>query len=189
MINVTEFDKVIAISNTGPLISSFQCEKTDLLMLYFSLIYITNTELAELDSHGWLNEICKLIDDGFVKVIDDLTEQERELSIDIAKRIASDSDSGDIKWHSHLPEAEAIVLIAHREELMIDIILLDEKSARNIAKELKIVFTGFPGLLVKAGLDGYITQNEIRQLLKICQKCGTHYSDHLIDTIAKTCGR
>lgn len=189
MADTIKQQKLVATSNTGPLISALQCDKVDLLKLYFSLIYITASEVAELNKHGWSDEIQRLISSGSVVVIEQLTEQEKREASRLAKKVAKDQFSGDKNWQSHLPEAEAMVLMIKRKHLKIDIILLDEKSARNIAQEMKMNYTGFPGLLAKAGLDGLLTQDEMRNLLKTCQQHGTHYSNYLIETIAKTYGR
>lgn len=48
--------------------------------------------------------------------------------------------------------------------------------------------TGFPGVLARAGLDGLLTRDEIRQLLRACQEQGTHYGDELIDGVARRYG-
>ncbi len=107
----------------------------------------------------------------------------------MAQRIAADSTSDDSDWRNHLPEAEAIVLMQQRPHLMIAQIFLDERAARNVAQELGLRITGFPGVLGRAGLDGLVMQDEIRQLLKTCQQQGTHYSDAPIETVAQTYGR
>ena len=54
---------------------------------------------------------------------------------------------------------------------------------------LGLRLTGFPGVLGRAGLDGRVTQDEIRQLLKTCQEQGTPYSATLIETVAQMCQR
>jgi len=163
--------------------------RTDRLDRYFSVIYITASELAEFDKHGWTEEIHRLMDDGLVAVVEPLTEPEKEEAEWVAKQIADHPTSGDPDWQNHLPEAEAIVVMHRRTYLMIEQILLDEKAARNVAQEQGLRLTGFPGVLGRAGLDGLLTQDEIRQLLKTCQQQGTHYSDNLIETVAQTYGR
>ena len=95
----------------------------------------------------------------------------------------------DPEWRNHLPEAEAIVVVQQWTHLMIGQILLDEKAARAVAQELGLPMTGFPGIVGRAGVDGLITQNDIRQLLYTCKQQGTHYSDDLIETVARTYGR
>lgn len=186
MRETSEIDKIVVVSNTGPLISAFQCGRTDLLKRYFSMIYITSSELSELAVHGWTDEIRSLIREGFVEVFSELTDKELEQAKRVAKRIAAISTSED--FHEHFPEAEAIV-IAQRPDLTVDQILLDEKAARTVAKNLGLRITGFPGVIGRAGLDGLLKQDEIRQLLKKCQQHGTHYSNELIETVARTYGR
>jgi hypothetical protein len=159
---------------------------------------------------------------GFVSVVEELTEREKELAEGVAKRIAADPASHDPDWHNHLPEAEAIVLTQQRARLVVGQILLDERAARKVAQELGLPLTGFPGVVGRAGLDGLLTQHEnsggqgrrahsarypecvnlmhlgldglltqdeIRQLLHTCRQQGTHYSDELIETMARTYGR
>jgi len=186
---ITVVDKIVVISNTGPLISAFQCSRIDLLKRYFSVIYITASELTEFDKHGWADDIHGLINEGFVIVLEGLTARERELAEQVAKRIAAVPTSGDPDWRNHLPEAEAMVLMQQRVHLMVEQILLDEKAARNVARELGLRITGFSGVLGRAGQDGLLTKDEIQQLLKMCQQQGTHYSDELIQTVAQTYGR
>jgi predicted nucleic acid-binding protein len=130
-----------------------------------------------------------LINDGFVRVAEELAEREKELAENVARRIAADPTSRDPEWRNHLPEAEAIVLVQQRTHLMIEQILLDEKAARSVARELGLALTGFPGILGRAGMDGLVTQDDIRCLLHTCKQQGTHYSDELIDTVARMYGR
>lgn len=189
MAETAGIDKLVAVSNTGPLISAFQCGQTDLLKRYFLIIYVTTSELIEFDKHGWGDDIRRLINDGLMIVVRQLTEREKEQAEWVAKRIAADPTSGDPDWRNYLPEAEAIVLMQQRTYLMIEQILLDEKAARKVAQELGLGITGFPGVLGRAGLDRLVTRDKIRQLLKICQQQGTHYSDELIETAAQAYGR
>ncbi|HXF05941.1 MAG TPA: hypothetical protein VNM72_11075 [Blastocatellia bacterium] len=183
MTEAAQTDRIVAVSNTGPLISAFQSGRTDLLRRYFSVIYIPASELNELDEHGWANEIRELINDGLVKVVE-LTEQEKELAEHLAKRIAAESRDRD--WRNHLPEAEAMALMEERKSLAKQI-LLDEMAARNVAQERNLSVTGFPGVVDRAKVDGLLTPDQARQLLKTCQQQGTHYSDELIETVARSC--
>ena len=87
MTETVEIDKIIAVSNTGPMVSAFQCGRADLLKRYFSLIYITESELDELDAHGWIDEVNQLVAEGFVAV-EELTDLEKKQAEGFAKRIA-----------------------------------------------------------------------------------------------------
>lgn len=185
----TDVEKIIVVTDVGPLISALQCERVDLLKRYFSVMYLTVSELAELDRHGWTDEIRRLIHDGLVVVVELLTEAEKAAAEHVAKQIAADPVSGDLDWQHHLPEAEAMVVMQQRAGLMIEQILLDEKAARNVARMLGLRLTGFPGVLGRAGLDGLVSHADIRRLWTICQQQGTHYSDELIESVAQTYGR
>jgi predicted nucleic acid-binding protein len=189
LISDMNLKKITAISNTGPLISVFQCNRVDLLKLFFSVIYITASELIELEKHGWIDEVKNLINEGLIKVIDSLTEQEKVTSELIAKRIALNSSSSDPGWENHLPEAEAMVIMKYRSDLGIQLILLDEKVGRSIAKELNLTVAGFPGILSWAGKEQILTKDKIKNLLQICQKQGTYYSNRLIEDIIDIYGR
>jgi len=135
MAKPVETDTIVVMLNTGPLMSAFQWGRTDRLDRYFSVIDITASELAEFDRHGWMKEIRWLTDDGFMAVVEPLTEPEKEEAEGVAKRIAAHPTSGDPDWQNHLPEAEAIVVMHQRPHLMIEQILLNEKAARRVAQE------------------------------------------------------
>lgn len=118
-----------------------------------------------------------------------LTDSEKKQAEEVARRIAALPTSGNSDWDSHLPEAEAIVLMQRRSRLEFAITLLDEKAARHVAREMGLTLTGFPGVLGWSGRDGILTKQDIRQLLKTCQEQGTYYSDRLIETLAETYGK
>ena len=183
-----DIDHTTVASNTGPLLSAFQCGGVELLQRYVARIYITPAQLAEFDKHGVGDDIEALVIEGFVIVTSDLSEQEREKAEILASRIAAQPTSGDPDPAGHLPEAEMLV-IAARPELRCRIVLLDEKAARAVAEEIHQRFTGFPGILARAGLDGLLTKSGIRHMLKLCRQKGTHYSDALIEHVAETYGR
>lgn len=183
-----EIDKIKVACNTGPLISAFQCERLDLLRHYFEVIYIAPSQVAEFEKHGAGQELAALIRDKFVVVAEALTVDEQEQADRLARRIAAHPLSGDPDYHSHLPEAEMLV-IAARPELGCVRVLLDELAARAVAEEEGVHVVGFPGVVGRAGLDGLLTKNEIRFILTLCQQQGTHYSHQLIEHVAEKYGR
>ena len=155
---------------------------------YFKTIYIAPSQVAEFEKHGAGEELDGLIREGFVVLAEALTADEKERAGMLARRIATQPSSGDPDYHNHLPEAEAMV-IAARPEPECALILLDELAARAVAEEEGLRITGFPGVVGRAGLDGLLTRNDIRHLLGLCQKQGTHYSNRLIEHVAETYGR
>jgi len=183
-----EHEKTTAVSNTGPMISAFQCAKVDLLKRYFNAIYIVPSQLNEFERHGTGEQIRKLIREGFIIVASDLTAAEQVSAEEIARRIAASPSASVSDYQHHLPEAEAMVLM-QRQELNCQWILLDEKAAREVAEEMGLNIIGFPGILGRAGLDGLLSKHEIRHLLILCQQQGTRYSNVLIEHVAQTYGR
>jgi hypothetical protein len=160
----------------------------DLLRRYLVRIYVAPTQPAEFEKHGAGDELRSLVSEGFVVVAPTLTEAEKERAAELASQIAALPTSGDPNPAGHLPEAEMMV-IATRPELECKIVPLDEKAARTVADKSGLRVTGFPGILGRAGLDGLVSQNDIRQMLKTCQQQGTHYSNALIEHVAETYGR
>ena len=181
-------EKITVVSNTGPMISAFQCSRVDLLKRYFDVIYIVSSQLNEFERHGAGEQISKLIGEGFIIVASDLTTTEQAKSEEIARLIAASPSASVSDYQHHLPEAEAMVLM-QRRELNCQWILLDEKAAREIAEEMGLNIIGFPGVLGRAGLDGLLSKDEIRSLLTFCQQQGTRYSNALIEHVAQTYGR
>jgi len=98
---------------------------------------------------------------------------------------AEDSASQKAKVKAQKSKVENRISSAHRSRTA----LIDEKAARAAAQDLGLPMTGFPGVLGRAGMDGLVTQDDIRQLLHTCKRQGTHYSDELIETVAHTYGR
>jgi predicted nucleic acid-binding protein len=181
-------DRLIVAADTGPLLSAFQAGCTELLPQYFSTIFVVKSQLGEFQKHGAAIDIQRLIDDRLVVVITELTEEEKSNAAEIARRIALTPTCRDPVVENHLPEAE-LIAISLRSELQCEIVLLDEKAARAVAEEMGLKITGFLGILARAGVDGLLTKDEIRQMLKTCQSQGTHYKDSLIDFVAQTYGR
>jgi len=178
-------EKMVAIANTGPLISALQCGQIELLRRYFAA-YIPQSELAEFESHNVKDKIKALLDEGLL-VAQDLTPKEQEIAEDIARQIAGHPLAKVRDYQHHIPEAEAMVL-AGREELDCDAILLDELVAREVAQALGLPLAGFVAVLIKARLDGVLTMEEVRKALKTCQRKGTRYSDMFIDEIYRRYG-
>jgi len=179
-------EKMVAVANTGPLISALQCGRTELLRHYFATIYIPQSELAEFERHNVKDEIQALLDEGLL-VTQDLTSDEQETAQGIAKQIAGHPLTKVRDYQHHIPEAEAMVL-ASREELDCDAILVEELAAREVAQALGLPVAGFVAVLVKACLDGVLTIEEVRKALKTCQRKGTRYSSTFIEEICQRYG-
>jgi len=66
-------------------------------------------------------------------------------------------------------------------------ILLEERAARQIAREEHIPLTGFIGMLLMACEERILTTDEMRKLLDECRSQGTHYSQALVDEACQMC--
>lgn len=170
-----------AVCNTGPMISVFQSDQIELLKTLYDKIYIPASELPEYEKHGAYALIKALIDSGFV-VVYNLTDAEKDIAIKLSEEIANQTFTKDKEPQNHYPEAEAMVLM-QRENLGAIEILLDELAARYVAKKYGISVVGFPGILVRACKKGLITPEEVKDILLKCQRQGTHYSNHFIETV------
>ncbi len=178
-------EKLVAASNTGPLVSAFQCNRIDLLEHYFASIHFPPSVLAELEQHGAGNQIQKLRAQDFFQV-EYLSAQEIIQARQIAEQIASSTLTRVRDPIRHLPEAEAIVLM-QRLNLLVDLILVEEKAARQVAIDLNIPVTGFIGILLLACSDEHLSPEEMQGILDACRQQGTHYSDLLIAETIQRC--
>lgn len=176
---------IVVVSNTGPLLSAFQCNRVDLLSRYFARIYVPKSEVKEFERHSAGDRLQKLIEDGLV-VVEHLSAAEAASAEQIAQRIAACSLSKVNDYHHHIPEAEAMML-AQREALGVSRILLEERAARQVAQQLGLPLTGFVGVLLLACDEGLLTPAEMRALLETCRQQGTRYSDELIDGVCQQC--
>ncbi len=172
----------IVISNTGPLLSAFQCGRMDILRQFYDEIHIPASQMFEFEKHGAGPEIGDLILAGFVVVHDDLTVAEQETAREIADAIARSPKSRDEEAVHHLPEAEATALMG-RSDLPAVEILLDELAAREVAEQRGIPIVGFPGLLVRACRQGIVGPEEVRAALLECRRQGTHYASAFIEAV------
>lgn len=170
-----------AVSNTGPMLSVFQSEQTDLLKSFYDRIYIPTSELAEYTQHGAETSIRELIDSGFV-VVSELNHMEKEEAKRISEEIANHDLTKDKLPLNHYPEAEAMVL-ASRAELENPEILLDERAAREVAKARGLSVIGFAGLLIRVCKMQQLTPDEVREIMLKCVSLGTHYAEAFIESI------
>ena len=180
-------EKLTAMSNTGPLLSAFQCGRTDLLKRYLAVIHIPSSELEEFERHNAGEEIRSLVEEGFV-VLHHLSSEEQKRADVLAQRIATSNQARVKEFEHHLPEAEAMVLM-ERPELGCEVLLVEEKAAREIARELGLEITGFVGVIARAASEGIVNAQEVRYLLETCREQGTRYSDALIEWACQRYGR
>jgi predicted nucleic acid-binding protein len=80
--------EIVIASNTGPLVSAFQCGRIDLLRRYFGVIHIPETVLLELQRHGAGNAADRLAREGLF-VVERLGPDEIVHAEHLARQIAA----------------------------------------------------------------------------------------------------
>jgi predicted nucleic acid-binding protein len=168
-----------AISNTGPLISAFQSDSFELITKIFPTVFISSLCMAELEEHGWKEEIQAT---SSQLVVMKLTVKEEMRALNFAHQIAQHPDTNNPNLENHLGESQAIVL-SLRSEHKNHLLLLDELAARSIAKQAGIKLSGFPGVLLLAAQIGLISAEDMKKRLELCRAKGTHYGVKFIKQV------
>ncbi|MCX7778595.1 MAG: hypothetical protein N2381_11190, partial [Armatimonadetes bacterium] len=137
--------RIRSVSDTGPLLSAFQCGRIDILKHFHEVIYITPEQLEELRGHGAGEEVEVLVKEGFLVIVS-LSEDEEFEALKVAEMIAKLARDKEPK--AHLPEAKAIVLMM-RKELGATALLIEERAAFYVAQSLGLNPIGFVGILLK----------------------------------------
>lgn len=167
------------VSDTGPLISAYQSNSMPILMTLFAGISISPACASELKAHGWegaMNATSSQL------TITQLTSHEEIRALEIATQIAEQPESRNPDREHHLGESQAIILV-QRKVYRNHVLLLDERAARIVARQLKIKLSGFPGVLLLASQVRLITAEEVKARLEMCLDKGTHYSTTLIQDV------
>ncbi len=168
---------LVAISDTGPLISVFQSDSSDLVAGIFAALPISSTCMAELRYHGWNEAIAQT---RALLLEHTLTTEESKQALEIAIRIGQYSRK--MEPAAHMGEAEILVL-ARRPEFAGSLLLLDELAARKVASEMSLEVVGFAGILLLAVREGLADAIGLRERLLRCQQQGTHYSTAFIERV------
>ena len=79
-------------------------------------------------------------------------------------------------------EAQAIV-IALRREYRDDLLLLDERANRAVARQQGLTISGYPGVLLLAVQGGLISATDLKERLERCREQGTHYRQDFIEQV------
>lgn len=131
---------MIIVSNTTPIITLIKVDKLNILKVLFGKVYISTGVYEELISNKVFENEAKVIENSeFVKII----KVKNEFAVKLLQK----------NMGLDLGESEAIVLC---EELKGDILVIDERKGRSVAKSMSINITGTLGLLVKAKEKGLI---------------------------------
>lgn len=157
---------MIVISDTSPITNLIQIGKLDILKELFSEIIIPQEVYSELVELDFQENILYSVDWIQTKQISDQK---------LVNNLVRDLDRG---------EAESIVLAI---ELRADVLLIDEKKGRKIAKEYGVEITGLLGVLKNAKSKGLIEKLE-PVLQELILRTGFRIHPKLYEQILKSVG-
>jgi uncharacterized protein len=128
------------VSNTTPISNFIQLERFEILSNLFSTIFIPRAVKQEIDDYFSMSDVWReALSRNFVEVV----------------QIENTSLVSELTRSLHLGESETICLCLERN---VDLCLLDDKDARNVAEFYKISVTGTLGILLQSKRKGFITK-------------------------------
>ncbi|HIG93966.1 TPA: DUF3368 domain-containing protein [Candidatus Woesearchaeota archaeon] len=156
------------VSNTSSLISLFSINRFHLLQEFYPHIFITEAvwkELTDTEKEGV-----------------QFFHQEKEKGFLVINRVTPSPFLQLLHQELDEGEAEAIALAMEKK---LDLLLLDEKEARSIARIYKIPVTGTVGILMRAKREGKIPS--LRKELLALREAGFWIQDDLFHEALHSC--
>lgn len=157
----------IVISNATPLITLLSIGKLELLKELYDKIYIPKAVFDEIEEGKHKSFYVNLEEISWVEI----KQAENKFALRI---LTNELDKG---------EAEAIILY---EEMNAQLLIIDEKLGRDIARRESCQITGSLGILIAAKRMSLITK--VKPLLVEARKNGIHISDRLFDSVMRQVG-
>ncbi len=157
---------MLVVSNTSPILNLSAIGRLGLLRKQFGQVLIPEAVVAELRLEENLKgnaETRKAIEAGWLKI----SPVKKAGSIRILRQT--------LDWG----ESEAIALAIEKEA---DLILLDEREARQTSKELSLPTVGVIGILLKAYAEKELA-DPIREIRKLQTEAGFYVSNRILQSI------
>ena len=155
---------MLLIADTSPLISLLVIDQLNLLDQLFEEYYLPKAVWDELNSHNELTDYADQLSSLSLRVKEINTVYVPMPGIDVG-------------------ETEAIILC---KELQADVLLVDDKKAREVAELLGISCTGTLAVLLRAHGKGLI--NELRPLFMTLIRENRYYSKILLNQLLEKVG-
>ena len=154
------------VSNTTPILSFIKLNRMDILEKIYKEIIIPEAVYQELEE-GKNKYYIDILNNNWIKIL-------KVRNKNLIKELEKNLDRG---------EAEAIALSI---EISADLLLLDEKIGRKIAKEKGLKISGTIGVLLKAKKIGIL--KGVKLLINELIKKGNYYNESFIKTTLKYAG-
>lgn len=158
---------MIIISDTTPIISLMKAEQLDLLQKLFHEVIIPEAVFLELVSNTKFQKEAQIIRNCTYISVEEVVDTK---SVNIFRRVTG-LDAG---------ESEAIVMA---DEKKADLLLMDERKGRIVAKQMGLAITGTVGILLQSFDEGLLNADEVRESTNKLKECGIRISDSLYDLI------
>lgn len=131
---------MIVVSDTTPIISLMKAGQLELLQNLFDVVYIPEAVYFELvENEAYMEEARMVQECEFLLV----NKVDNEKSVTILWNFTG-LDTG---------ESEAIILADEKQS---DVLLMDERKGRQVAKKMGITITGTIGILIQAFDEGIL---------------------------------
>lgn len=158
---------MIVVSDTTPILSLLKANQLGLLERLYQKIIVPKAVYDELTQNAaYKDERQKIIDCTFLST----EEVSNTGSVDILRTVTG-LDTG---------ESEALVLY---NEKRADILLIDERKGRSVAKKMSVKYIGTAGILMLAFDEGIITAREVQETLDILLSCNIRLSRRLCNKV------
>ena len=158
---------MIVIADTTPIITLMKLGRLDLLERLFGIVTVPNAVYEELVGNSkYPVEAQIIVKCSFLKRCEVFNRQ----SIKILREVVG-LDTG---------ESEAIALA---EETVADLLIIDERKGRRVAKQMELKITGTIGILLQAFDCQMISKTEILICAEQLRKSNIRISESLLDLI------
>ena len=158
---------MIVVADTTPIITLMKLQRLDLLEKLFDTVLVPNAVFEELVSNSnYLIEAQMVFECPFLKRLEVSDRQ----SIKILRKVVG-LDAG---------ESEAIALA---EEKHANLLIIDERKGRRVAKQMELKIIGTIGILLQAYDCKILSQEEILSCSKILRNSRIRISDSLFELI------
>lgn len=163
---------MIVISDTTPVISLMKASYLDLLQKLYGNVLIPNAVYRELTENPIYSEEAEII-----RTCDFLrkTDVENTQSVHILRSVTG-LDIG---------ESEALVMY---DEQNADLLLMDERKGRNVAKQLNVKYIGTVGILMVAFDKGFILSSEVKLCMDMMLANGIRLDEKLYNLVLEHIG-
>lgn len=164
---------MIVVSDTTPVISLMKAGQLELLRQLFGVVYIPETVYRELtDNEAFPEEVRMVQECEFLY----MQKVDNGKSVAILQNFTG-LDAG---------ESEAIILA---DEMNSDVLLMDERKGRQVAKKLGIRITGTIGILTQAFDEGILTKEDVERCIERLKESGIRISEKLYQRLNVEIGK